>query len=466
MPDLDLRTLKKRGLSVLRISAGDWYDLQQSRGQGARFTSVFPHAVARSGKAKAPVILVIAGDAISHDDDSFYQPHHQEPHLRIAWINSIQAVATRDSRVAFDHVQSVTPGTLEALIGLDVPARFMASAANLIAGHGEFDAVSPRLGEWLLDRLAALPANDAALRRLAALVDRPSQFRSALALQQDALALALKAFGAPAAEASSLALTRRTTALAAARAQENLVIAHDARWIPGWRLEDSDITGRAVFRQDHRQLEVFTANHEDLERLFGVDLIYLNQTRRSIVMVQYKMMEPLPRKERKVKGLFGDYTEREDAEWVVPINDQFKDELARMMRFDQPAVGEAGSYRMNPSPFFFKLVRRNGSTNGAGILLSLGHLQQLLGEGRLAGPRGGLRIAYSELQGHYLRSENFVDLVQSGYIGSHGATTDHFETLIETTLSEGRAVVAAIQSALADTRWSDFDPTMGPPAPA
>jgi len=97
------------------------------------------------------------------------------------------------------------------------------------------------------------------------------------------------------------------------------------------------------------------------------------------------------------------------------------------------------------------------STNGAGILMSLGHLQQLRGDGALAGPRGGLRIAYSELQGHYLRSESFVELVQSGYIGSHSATTDLLETLIQATLAGGRSVVAAIQTALPPKHYEDRD---------
>lgn len=459
-PELDLRLLQKRGMSVLRMDAIAWYGLQQSRDKGARFTLVFPHDVARSGKARSPVLIVVAAGEVP--DDYSYRPTARGPQLKLAWINSVQAVATRDSRVAFDHVQDVDPGTLKGLVGEDVPGRFKASAKALVESHDEFSEMSAKFGEWLIDRLAAHDANDRALRRLAALVGRPTRFRDAVALQQDAFALALRAFGAPAAEATALALSRRTTTLAAARAQENLVIAHDARWIDGWKLDDSAITGRAVFRQGLSQLDVFTANHEDLERLFGVDLIYLNQNRRSIVMVQYKMMEQLPRQKREVEGLFGGtYTLEDDAEWVVPINDQFKDELKRMLPFDRPVEGVDGPYRMNASPFYFKLVRRLGSTKGAGILLSLGHLQQLLADGALKGPRGGLRIAYNQLQGHYLRSESFVALIQSGYIGSHSATTDHLEALIKATLSEGRAVVAAIQSILPDPRLSGEDPTEG-----
>lgn len=84
--------------------------------------------------------------------------------------------------------------------------------------------------------------------------------------------------------------------------------------------------------------------------------------------------------------------------------------------------------------------------------MSLGHLQQRHDAGDLAGPRDGLRIAYSELQGHYLRSECFVELVRSGYIGWHEATTEHLQAMIEATPSGGRSVLAAIQRALPSER--------------
>ena len=72
----------------------------------------------------------------------------------------------------------------------------------------------------------------------------------------DALTLALKAFGAKDAAATELALSERTTALAASRLLEDVVIEHEARWMDGWLLSDSDLTGRAVFRQGDERLEV------------------------------------------------------------------------------------------------------------------------------------------------------------------------------------------------------------------
>lgn len=452
MADLELGKLKKRGLSVLRMGPGDWYDLEASRGEGAKFTLVFPYETARGLSARAPVLLVLPGGVLQDGRYWFEDVRKRDPQLKLGWISSIQKVATRQTRVTFDYVTNLSPSTIGELVGSEPPSRFRKAATELVSSSAEIGALTPRFGQWVLDRIASFPANRDALRRLTALVSLPRRFDGPLAVQYDALGLALRAFGAPTAAAEHLELRARTTALAGMRAQENLVIEHDARWMPGWRLADSDITGRAVFRQGEDQLEVFTANREDLERVFGVDLIYLNHRRRSIVMVQYKMLEPLARRERQVPGIFEPYTIQEEQEWVVPIDEQFKKELARMEAFDEPAGDISHSYRMNPTPFYFKLVRRQGSVNGAGIMMSLGHLQQLRDAGGLAGPRNGLRIAYLELQGHYLRSESFVELVRSGYIGSHDATTELLQTMIEATLEGGRSVVAAIQSAVPTER--------------
>ncbi|MER8453833.1 hypothetical protein NKG60_28360 [Mesorhizobium sp. M1428] len=49
---------------------------------------------------------------------------------------------------------------------------------------------------------------------------------------------------------------------------------------------------------------MWTANHRPLEHLVGVDLIYLNESRGALLMVQYEMMEPQPgRKDRRGQRL-------------------------------------------------------------------------------------------------------------------------------------------------------------------
>lgn len=52
------------------------------------------------------------------------------------------------------------------------------------------------------------------------------------------------------------------------------------------------------------------------------------------------------------------------------------------------------------------------------MVLRLAHLDHLNVDGALYGPKGGLRISYQTLDGHYLRSTPLVELIRSGYLGS------------------------------------------------
>lgn len=431
MNPIDLKDLNRKAASLLQLSADEWRAIAETRRQGARFSLNFPHEQARAAQ-RGGLVIIAGPDA--------------EASLRIGIITSIGATATFDSRVVFDWIGSIEPGSLERLLEHVASSALRTPRDRLAAAGRGLHRVSEKLGGALIAAIAAEPANAPALARILAQLRRPSRYDNARALQRDALALAIKAFGGSN-EASSILLPGYDTAIATVRVLEDAAIEHDARWAPGWRLADSDLTGRATFLKRGERLDVFTANKRPLEELFGVDLIYLNRARGSLVMVQYKMLEPEERGRRCVVSDMFKYDEADDQEWIVRINDQFKDELKRMRRFDRDLASD-GPYRLNSGAFFFKLVRRNAATSSAGILLSLGHFDQMMSEGALTGPAGGLRISYQSLEGHYLRGDGFVELVRSGYVGTRGATTEHLQALIEASLDGGKAVVAGIQTAL------------------
>ncbi|MFC3166885.1 hypothetical protein [Paracoccus fontiphilus] len=137
--------------------------------------------------------------------------------------------------------------------------------------------------------IAALAANEAnlpVLRRILAWIAGRGRVENAVVMQHDAIKLAIKAFGGED-EAYELAVLG-PSAIASVRVLEDAAIEHDARWLPGWTMHKSDLTGRARFRKHDGELEIYTANRRPLERLLGVDLIYLNERRRALVMLQYK----------------------------------------------------------------------------------------------------------------------------------------------------------------------------------
>ena len=151
-------------------------------------------------------------------------------------------------------------------------------------------------------------------------------YSSNAALQQDAVNLALKAFGISPTESAIFVETTedRETALARVdhveygyvKIREDAVIEHDARNVPGFTFIKSDLTGRAIFENGSEQLEIITANRRPLEEVFGVDLIYLNVIKQNVVMVQYKMLER-HRQGRKT-------------DWIYRPDRQFEKEMERM----------------------------------------------------------------------------------------------------------------------------------------
>ena len=424
----DLRDLTDRGVAVLRLRESAWEAIQTSRRHGSRFSLNFPHDQARHGERDGLVLVQLP----------------QPSAMRLGVITSISPTATLDSRVVFDLLSEVAPASFDTLVaGVDAPS-LRASVNQLHQDGGVFARVSLKLGEALVLRLADDSDNGPALSRILTYLRRPKRIDDARAMQRDALALALKMFGAEA-EASAVALPGAETALGIVSLREDAVIEHDARWVPGWRLSQSDLTGRARFERRGERVDIFTANKQPLEELFGVDLVYLNVRRRALVMVQYKMLEPDAKLRRRIDAGDAPDEEEEGQDWIARIDGQFVDELRRMRTFDKDLAPE-GDYRLNSSAFFFKFVRRYARANAAGIMLSLGHLDRLMEDGNLTGGRGGLRISYGSLDGHYLRSDPFVELVRAGYVGTRNATTDHLEVLIDAALRGGRAVVAGLQT--------------------
>src|SRR5438876_910220 len=81
--------------------------------------------------------------------------------------------------------------------------------------------------------------------------------------------------------------------------------------------------------------------------MLGVDLIYVNDAIGSIVMIQYKMLEPETNSDGK------------RTDWVARYDKQFEKEVARMKL---PEISHlVDDYRIHRNPFFLKFVRRVGT---------------------------------------------------------------------------------------------------------
>ena len=215
---------------------------------------------------------------------------------------------------------------------------------------------------------------------------------------------------------------------------EDNVIMCDANEIVGFKKLNLDYTGKAEFisKSDNCQLTVFTANRTPIEEAFGVDLVYVNETQKNIVMVQYKMLE------------------KANKDWLFRPDNQFDEQLSKM-KIPNSSL-EINDYRMCSNPFFFKFVKNSvessqRSSNNS-ICLSLEHLNHYLNNTQSRSERGAIRVSYESLNGQYLRETEFVKLVQSGYIGTHDVETEQLLPIIEELSKGNRRVIVAWQSVL------------------
>lgn len=420
--------VEKLPIAILRLNDHEWSVLGETRRGVSEFTIALPHSLFVNLKAPTLCMILVNSEA------------QEDAYLGI--IGRSIPITTIQSRIKVTRVVGIQPVTQDGLINLLATSNYKQNLRTKLAEDSEITLLSPKLSSHLIGRLAAIDVNTANISGLADSLFVPREFHSNQSLQVDAIRMALKAFGLnPTDPASSLMLPNgRDTALVTVPIIEDNVIEHDARTFPGYRLESSDLTGRAVFVREHEHLEVFTANRRKLEEAFGVDLIYFNVTKRSIVMVQYKMLE-------RSSG----------EDWAFSPDNQLTKELERMRKFVVSNASSSQSYRFNPAVFYLKFVKRDGSIRNSGIILPIDHYDLLVKRGSIRGPKGGLRMSYNSLEGCYMREQPFLDLIKAGYIGAHAETTDALMTLVTGVLEQGRSVVAAIQTAVTESSTDTYN---------
>lgn len=343
-------------------------------------------------------------------------------------VSSKQPIATTSYRIGiqFGHgLRHVLPGKLaKGIRGELLKARFL----NIFESDLVASRLSDKLGAYVLD---AIEANNAdAVREIQ---DKRSGYRtreSGWRLQASVVADAVSMFGITRNHSPEIVVTKHEhgTSLEALEAEhylmEDQVLAHDARQMPGWELVNSSMTGFATFTNGNTELQVFTANRTPVEKAVGVDLIYINQRLNNAVMIQYKMLEEEKDKDKR--------------HWIYRPDKQFDKEMERMKKFEltQP---RGLDYRLSYNPFFLKFVRRvaNDMSN-AGVTLTIEHFVLLCADERSLGKKGGRRIDFELLCGRYLRKDQLVGLVESGYVGTAANDTERVKALIELSLSASR----------------------------
>jgi len=413
--------VEKHPINIIRFDDSSWWRLKNSRKGLSEFT--FARSYDDIEKISKNSVCILSGN------------YEGEAELYVGLIYSKSAITTLEARLKAVSVSKLSVSNEADLQNLLIQKPYSTLLRTRLSAANNVIPLSPKLSSHLLTHLLKEKGDLTALQRIHAVMRRPKRFESNSAIQLDAVQTALKAFGLGHDDAAVgfEIYDGKQTALANVKVLEDSVIEHDARTLPQYELIESHVTGKAVFKKFGQTLEIYTANKRDLEKALGVDLIYVNVSKQNVVMLQYKILE-------KATDKLG------NTDWIYRPDTQLSKELSRMQNFAVKHTPPADEFRFNEQVFYMKFVKKYGAIHNGGIILPLDHFEQVKGNSSSVGPRGGVRVSYDALDGRYLRSGPFTNLITSGYIGSYSKTTDDLTVLIEAILQDGKSVVAAIQT--------------------
>lgn len=417
--------VQKKTMILIRFDEAYSESLHNSRQGFEHLTIVKPHSVLQDCKLPTLCLMEIQEQGT--------------PRCYLSTVTRKVAVSTFDSRLTIKKLRPIKPSSLQEIGAKLTDSRMKRMFSERISAEGQFANLSPKLSGHLIEILAADSENQAALDTALSQLPKLRQAPNANWAQEDAIQTAMDAFGIRGnALPDEVVLKHGASSglgLIGAYLYEDNVVNADASHLPGFDAIAKDVTGRAVFRKGDERLVIYTANKLPLEKMLGVDLIYVNETRGNMVMIQYKMLK----EDKEAKG-----------DWRFRPDKQLRKEIARMKI---PAIQAAPTdYRLNRNPFFFKFVKRKiVDDSHPSFLISLDHLKHILATPAAKGPRGGVRMSYDALDGTYLREADMIGLIRSGYVGTHSTETTALATIIDAVAKGNKAVVLAWQKKIQES---------------
>lgn len=415
-----LKIVGQRELAILRFTCTEWSTILDRPAGIRRFT--FNCDLSQLNGLRPPTFCLIYADSYYFDGPLAY----------VGILKSKRKTATLGGTVSIRDCRAISPKRIGDLTRRLKDRRYHNEFSDRTRGDGHTRlprGLASAVVEVLLGSKKNASAFSALLRSDLLVPNRrkPASMR----LQSNAIQMALAISGI-AKDATPIQLELEDddeTALyeLEGRLQEDSVIAHDARQIPGMNFVGSRLTGVARFAHRNTIVDVITANKLPIEEVMGVDLVYINETQRNVVLVQYKMLE------------------RNGNDWIYRPNQQLADELARMKTLALLEGATGSHYRLSSEYQFLKFVKRDEASFGAPVILPVSHYSQLRRSKAHKGPKGAFRVSYNSLGGHYLREQPFVELIRDGYIGSYPSTTANIKAMIRKLIKEGRPAVIALR---------------------
>jgi hypothetical protein len=354
---------------------------------------------------------------------------------------------TEQSRLNIDEIHSLDSAVSIRDIIVGVPNRNRKAVEDRFQNGG---LLSPKAFQETVDLFVQLAPGSGGLierfttstrQRLERLSERA---RSNLAYQKEAVAVALSLAGIDRAPLAEWSLEEEAPesfldGLAEVRMREDPMVIQDMRQVPGYAyLRDVPNAAAAVFVDGEDRLTVIMANRQPLEEQTGTDLIYFNERFQAFIMVQYKAMEP----DDELGAIFR-FPEA-----------KLTDELSRMDRFLKElsrvkTVTKTDDFRFSDDPFFLKFCPRvqfepdsTGLTKG--MYIPHAYWRLLEKDDRLKGPRGGRRLAYSNV-GRYFDNTSFSMMVKGAWVGTSIPQSELLERWMRDVVASGRSITFAVK---------------------
>lgn len=223
---------------------------------------------------------------------------------------------------------------------------------------------------------------------------------------------------------------------------EAAMIRHDATHFGHWIPKDGTVLDVVEFTDPNdskRRITALYADKEAEERHTGADLIYFRTHSPGFVLVQYKRM-------RQGSHPDSPYGYRPDAQLHEEIR-RMRSTLAAVPAH-RPASDHVDAliWRLHGQPHYIKLVQDGRSRPPGGDLIKgmyfpLDLFELLLDSPAIRGPAKTLPITWDNAAGRYLTNTTFINLMQDGWIGSTGLTTDHLQAVVNEIWTSGQSAL-------------------------
>lgn len=332
--------------------------------------------------------------------------------LWLAFVKSKQSVSSIDTRIVLHHLKK-TKWKDTDILKENLEKNYITKLENYT--QNDYVKLSQKLSEHLLRIFA-----DDYFEFLENYIIPNKEVNNGI-MQSDAINLAISISGMDNRNITNIEINdaEETKISNFVHLLEDNVISYEFNAEREGLVKNCSPTGKITFENGNEKLTIYTANKLPLERVLGVDLIYINDTHKNIVMLQYKMLT------------------KESDKWIYRFcNQQFDDEIKRMdsvlNTINNSPSPNIDDFRLNNHPFFLRFIKnRSLDGNITSFNISLEHFKMIKDLPMCRGERDGRLISYENINKHYIGKQELEALIRCGYIGTHQYDTKSLSEIIE-----------------------------------